>query len=110
MSNFTAGQDQQQQSPAAGGVDSPVQSKRSPGGTAKKSKKKKQIFELLDSNEEVLEVLIKVLTIGENRSFDDFIDSINKMAYTQPIKSKSKTSEVAVIRKGDFVEICQEWA
>jgi hypothetical protein len=58
----------------------------------------------------VLEVLIKVLTIGENRSFDDFIDSINKMAYTQPIKSKSKTSEVAVIRKGDFVEICQEWA
>ena len=55
------------------------------------------------------EVLIKVLMSGENRSFEDFIDSINKMAYTQPIKSKSKTSEVAVIRKGDFVEICQEW-
>jgi hypothetical protein len=42
----------------------------------------------------------------DEKQFDDFAEEIQKATYIQQIKSKRGTSDMAVIKKEEFLDIC----
>ena len=92
-------QQEQQQDQKAEGKDPEKKDSR------QKNKKKKQIAELLDTNPEITKELFYM--ISANGQVEQIGKAIEEKSFHQIVKTKNKQQTVDVIRKAEFLGICQ---
>ena len=95
------GRQEQQQDQRAEGKEPDKKESR------QKNKKKKQISELLDTDPQVTRELYEMLHSTTHGTAEQIGKAIEEKSFHQIVKTKNKQQTVDVIRKAEFLGICQ---